>query len=89
MFAQIGSYFLGHLATFIYLTTTVQNAEQFRMAEWPQMSLYNFLVAKFWPIYWIAYVLDKAKVQETYWHVFAVADVQVTKALALISLFIS
>jgi hypothetical protein len=88
MFAQLGSYFLGHLATFIYLTQAVQKSDQFAVSEWPQMSLYNFLVAKFWPVYWIAYVLDEMQLQATYWRIYGVAQEEVAKLLALINLFL-
>ena len=73
MRAHFGGYFIGQAVTFVYLTGTAQAAPQFEAQFWPQLSLYNLLVANFWPLYWAGHFFDKAQVQEAYWHTFAAA----------------
>ncbi len=69
----IGGHFIGQAATFVYLTSAAQAAPEFHQQFWPQLSLYNLLVANFWPLYWLGHILDGAKLNEAYWHVFDVA----------------
>ena len=68
-----GGQFVGQAATFVYLTQASQSGPAFDIALWPQFSIYNFLIANFWPLYWIGFAIDRAKVKDTYWHVFAIA----------------
>jgi hypothetical protein len=86
MRAHFGGYFFGQVATFIYLTQVMQTEQMFNPAQWPQFSLYNLLVANFWPLYWVAHVLDDAKVNETYWHIFTVAQDKVAGVFHLVAM---
>jgi hypothetical protein len=70
MRAHFGGYFLGQVGTFMYLTEAMRVAPQFKVAFWPQFSLYNLLVANFWPLYWLGHFMDRAKLDAAYWHVF-------------------
>ena len=85
MRAHFGGYFLGQAGTFVYLTSTVQAAPQFDANFWPQMSLYNLLVANFWPLYWAGHFFDKAKLQDAYWHTFDAARDSATWVYQLFS----
>ena len=71
---HFGVYFLGQLATFIYLVQSMSHATQFQIADWPQFSIYNLVVANFWPFYWVVYFVDSAKLDRAYWHVYEVAQ---------------
>jgi hypothetical protein len=68
-----GGQFLGQAATFVYLTQASPTVANFSPVLGPQFSIYNFLVASFWPIYWIGFALDRAKTQAIYGHVFTIA----------------
>lgn len=74
MRGRFGGYFFGQVATFVYLTEAMRTAPQFQVESWPTFSLYNLLVANFWPMYWVGHLVDAAKVDEAYWHVYAVAE---------------
>jgi hypothetical protein len=73
MRAPIGLHFLGQTGTFVYLTQTMRLAPEFDVAAWPQFSVYNLLVANFWPLYWVAHILDSGRASRVYWQVFDVA----------------
>ena len=73
MRAHFGIHFFGQVATFVYLTQTMRFAPQFDIAAWPQFSIYNVLVANFWPVYWVARLIDPLKLDRFYWRVFEVA----------------
>jgi hypothetical protein len=80
---HFGGYFFGQVGTFMYLVQTMKNAPQFDMATWPQFSLFNLLVANFWPLYWVAYFIDKTKLNNVYWHVYVVAAARAADVIAL------
>ncbi len=61
-----------------------QEMPGFSAGLWPQFSVYNFLVANFWPIYWIGYAMDRARAQVIYRHVFAIAHDRAGDILSLI-----
>jgi len=73
MRAHFGIHFLGQVGTFVYLTQTMRFAPEFDAAVWPQFSIYNLLVANFWPLYWLARLIDPLRLDRVYWHVFDVA----------------
>jgi hypothetical protein len=73
MRAHFGIHFFGQVATFAYLTQTMRFAPQFDIAAWPQFSIYNVLVANFWPLYWVARLIDPLRLDHFYWRVFEVA----------------
>jgi hypothetical protein len=79
MRAPIGLHFLGQTGTFVYLTQTMRFAPEFDIAAWPQFSVYNLLVANFWPVYWAAHLWDSARLDRAYWHVFDVAATRATE----------
>jgi hypothetical protein len=83
-----GGQFLGQAVTFVYLTQTGQTGPGFNATLWPQFSLYNFLIANFWPIYWIGFAIDRAKLKTTYWHIFAVAHERAGDVLHLVKMLI-
>jgi hypothetical protein len=84
-----GGQFLGQGVTFVYLTQAAQATPNFNPALWPQFSIYNFLIANFWPIYWIGFAIDRAKVQEIYRHIFTIAHDRAGDVFALIHTMIS
>jgi hypothetical protein len=71
--AHFGLYFFGQVGTFTYLLNAMAGAAQFNVEQWPQFSVYNLVVANFWPVYWLVYFVDSAKLDETYWRVYEVA----------------
>ena len=77
MRAHFGGYFFGQTGTFMYLVGHAGQVAHFDPAQWPQFSVYNLIVANFWPLYWVAHFIDPLKLDETYWHVYGVAQVQV------------
>ena len=81
-----GGYFLGQLVTFGYLVETMGRATQFGAGNWPQFSVYNLVIANFWPLYWAAHFVDPAKVDAAYWHVYDVAQARVTDVVQLAQL---
>jgi len=89
MRAHFGGYFFGQVATYVYLIQSMQGAEQFSPAAWPQFSLFNLVVANFWPIYWIAFALDRVKLEELYWRAFDTAEARVGELFTLIQLFLN
>ena len=74
MRGRFGGYFFGQVGTFVYLVEAMRSAPQFQIDAWPQFALYNLLVANFWPMYWVAHLVDPVKVEEAYWHVYEVAE---------------
>jgi len=52
-------------------------AAQFNIEQWPQFSVYNLVVANFWPIYWVVYFVDSTKLDATYWRIYDVAQQRV------------
>ena len=84
MRAHFGGYFFGQVGTFIYLTEAMRAAPKFDVAFWPQFSLFNLLVANFWPLYWVGYFVDHAKLDEIYWHVYEVAQARALDALNIV-----
>jgi hypothetical protein len=70
---HFGLHFFGQVATFAYLTLTMQHAPQFHVAAWPQFSIYNLLVANLWPLYWLAHFIDPLRLNGAYWRVFEIA----------------
>ena len=87
MRAHFGGYFLGQIATFGYLTEVMKGAPEFDLGLWPQFSLYNLLVANFWPLYWVGHFVDKVKVDKVYWHVFEVAHSRAADVLQIFEYF--
>jgi hypothetical protein len=85
--APFGSYFLGQLGTFVYLVESMGRAERFNIADWPQFSIYNLVVANFWPIYWVVYFVDAVKLQEVYWHVYEVAQMRGAEVASIVRYF--
>lgn len=79
MRAPIGLHFLGQMGTFVYLTQTMRFAPEFDIAAWPQFSVYNLLVANFWPVYWAVHLWDSARMDRIYWHVFDLAAARATE----------
>lgn len=88
MRAHFGGYFFGQIATFMYLLQTMGMAGRFDASTWPQFSVYNLVVANFWPIYWLAHFIDPVKLDDAYWHVFDVAQARVAELLQLFQLFV-
>jgi len=86
MRAHFGGYFLGQAVTFVYLTSAAQATPQFDAQFWPQLSLYNLLVANFWPLYWLGHILDRPKLDAAYWHVFEIARDRATELYHLFGL---
>jgi hypothetical protein len=70
---HFGLHFFGQVATFAYLTLTMQQAPQFHAAAWPQFSIYNLVVANLWPLYWVAHFIDPLRLNGAYWRVFEVS----------------
>jgi len=87
MRAHFGGYFLGQVATYMYLIQSMGQAARFDAATWPQFSVYNLVVANFWPLYWVVYFIDPVKLDETYWHIFDVAQARVAGIFALFPAF--
>jgi hypothetical protein len=83
--APLGSYFLGQLGTFVYLVEYMGRGSQFHIEEWPQFSIYNLVVANFWPVYWVVYFVDAAKLQQIYWHVYEVAQMRGAEVAAIVN----
>ena len=81
-----GIQFLGQGVTFVYLTQAAQQMPGFSADLWPQFSIYNFLVANFWPVYWIGFVMDRARVVTIYRHVFVIAHDRAGDVLSLIQM---
>ena len=80
---MFGFQFLGQGITFIYLSLMLPGTLGFNPAFWPQISIYNFFVANFWPIYWVGFVIDRAKCKAIYWHVFTVAHARAGDVIGL------
>lgn len=87
MRAHFGGYFIGQVVTFMYLTETMKEAPEFDASLWPQFSLFNLLVANFWPLYWVGYFIDKVRLDQIYWHVYEVAQARVGDVLSIVHLF--
>ena len=87
MRAHFGGYFIGQVVTFMYLTETMKEAPEFDASLWPQFSLFNLLVANFWPLYWVGYLFDKVKLDQMYWHIYDVAQARAADALAIVHYF--
>ena len=85
--AHFGGYFLGQVATYVYLLETMRRAPEFDPAYWPAFSLYNLVVANLWPLYWVGYLIDRIKVEQIYWRVYEAAQTRVADALILIDHF--
>jgi hypothetical protein len=83
-----GIQILGQGATFIYLTQASQEMPNFSPAMWPQFSIYNFLIANFWPVYWIGFAMDRARSQQIYRHVFEIAHERAGDISSLIQMMI-
>src|SRR5262249_1644637 len=83
-----GGQFLGQAVTFVYLTQAGQAGGGFSASLWPQFSLYNFVVANFWPIYWIGFAIDRAAGKSTDLHGFAVAQDRAGDVLHLVKTMI-
>ena len=89
MRGHFGGYFAGQVVTFVYLTEAMRNAPEFDAAYWPQFSLYNLLVANFWPLYWAGYFFDRARVETIYWHVYEVAQTRAGEILQIADYFLN
>jgi hypothetical protein len=87
MRAHIGLHFFGQVGTFVYLTQTMRYAPEFDIAAWPQFSVYNLLVANFWPLYWVGRLVDPLKLDRAYWHVFEVAAARAADAYHIVQAF--
>jgi hypothetical protein len=87
MRAHFGGYFFGQVLTFIYLLQSMSQPVPLDAASWPQFSVYNLVVANFWPFYWVIYFVDSEKLDDTYWQVYDVAQVRVAEALNIIQIF--
>jgi hypothetical protein len=87
LLGRSGLYFLGQVATFAYLTETMRAAPEFDIAGWPQFSIYNLLVANFWPVYWAAYYFDHAKLDRIYWHIYEIAQMRAGEVSQILQLF--
>lgn len=64
-----GAQFLGQAATFVYLNQATPGVSA---ALWPQYAIYNFLVANFWPLYWIGFAIDRAQTRHIYSRIFEI-----------------
>ena len=84
-----GIQFLGQGVTFVYLTQAARQMPGFNADLWPQFSIYNFLVANFWPVYWIGFAIDRARAVTIYRHVFAIAYERAGDILSLIQMTIN
>ena len=84
-----GIQFLGQGATFVYLTQAAQEMPGFSARLWAQFSVYNFLVANFWPVYWIGFAMDRARAQAIYRHVFVIAHDRAGDILSLAQMTIN
>jgi hypothetical protein len=89
MRAHFGGYFFGQVGTFIYLTQVMKAAPQFDVGLWPQFSLYNLVVANFWPLYWVGHFVDRIKADQIYWHVFDVAHERAADVFQLFDYFVN
>ena len=87
MRAHFGGYFFGQVGTFAYLVHSMGQAAQFNIADWPQFSIYNLVVANFWPLYWLVYFVDPTKLDATYWHVYEVARARAADFIGFVQLF--
>jgi hypothetical protein len=85
--APFRGYFLGQLGTFVYLVEYMGRASQFNVADWPQFSIYNLVVANFWPLYWVVYFVDSVKLEATYWHIYEVAQARAADVAGIVHLF--
>jgi len=85
--AHFGGYFFGQTATFMYLTQSMSHAEQFHVEFWPQFSVYNLVVANFWPLYWFAHFMDRPRLNEAYWHVYDVAQARASDVYSIFQAF--
>jgi len=89
MRAHFGGYFFGQVATFMYLLQSMGQAAVLDATSWPPFSVYNLVVANFWPLYWFAHFVDKEKLDAAYWHVFDVAQARVADVLNMLTIFSS
>jgi hypothetical protein len=89
MRAHFGGYFFGQVGTFVYLLQSMGPSAQFDAASWPSFSVYNLVVANFWPLYWFVHFVDDEKLDAAYWHVYEVAQARVADVLNFIQLFLS
>ena len=87
MRAHFGGYFFGQVATFVYLLQSMGQSDQLDTANWAPFSVYNLVVANFWPFYWFAYFMDKEQLDEAYWHVYEVAQARVGDVVGMVQLF--
>jgi hypothetical protein len=87
MRAHFGGYFFGQVVTFIYLLQSMSQSVQLDPASWPQFSVYNLVVANFWPLYWLVHFVDRKKLDDTYWQVYDVAQSRVAEVLDIIQIF--
>jgi hypothetical protein len=85
--APLGGYFLGQLGTFVYLVEVMGRASRFNIADWPQFSIYNLVVANFWPFYWVVYFVDSVKLEQTYWHIYEVAQARAADVASVVHFF--
>ncbi|MEY4879170.1 MAG: hypothetical protein RJB62_639 [Pseudomonadota bacterium] len=87
MRAHFGGYFLGQVATFVYLLQSMAPAAELDAASWPQFSVYNLVVANFWPLYWLVHFVDREKLDAAYWEVYAAAEGSVAQVLGFFQSF--
>jgi hypothetical protein len=85
--AHFGLYFFGQLGTFVYLLNAMARAAQFSVEHWLPFSVFNLVVANFWPLYWVAYFIDAAKLDEIYWRVYGVVLARAADAANLYHFF--
>jgi hypothetical protein len=86
MRARFGGYFLGQVGTFVYLIGAMKDSPQFDHRFWPGFSLYNLVVANFWPFYWLGYFIDRMKLDQIYWQVYEVTQPWAAAAIAFFNL---
>lgn len=89
MRAHFGGYFLGQLGTFVYLLHSMGQSAELDATNWPPFSIYNLVVANFWPLYWFAHFIDAEKLDAAYWRVYEIAQTRVAEILQFIELFTS
>lgn len=89
MRAHFGGYFFGQVATFMYLLQSMGESARLEAAGWAPFSVYNLVVANFWPLYWFVHFVDKEKLDAAYWHVYDVAQARVADILNTLQVFLS
>jgi hypothetical protein len=60
----------------------MKDAPQFDHRFWPGFSVYNLVVANFWPLYWLGYFIDRVKLEQIYWQVYEVTQTWAAHAMA-------